>query len=324
MAKRISNEILMPSLEMYKNGISVAIISEELGVSKNTIRRFLKEKGIVFKYTKPKQTYEEAMTMFLSQEDNFTIFCDKNSISRKWFGEFLIKQGVDYSSTKPKFNQHIFDLIDSEEKAYWLGFIYADGYISASSLDKDKEIDYKFELNLSSKDITHLEKFNKFMEHTDYNINISDVILNENTYERARWSIGNKHMWNVLNNYGCTPRKSNTLTFPDVTIFNKKSLVFDFIRGYIDGDGSISYNNIEHTKMSVNILGTSEFLMGIQHHLGTNNALSYNNKTQSEITKVLSFVGSSAYNQLNKLYKNATIYLDRKYKRYLEICRLYE
>ena len=54
-----------------------------------------------------------------------------------------------------KFNEHIFDIIDTEEKAYWLGFIYADGCISLKT--------NAFEISLKYDDINHLNKFNTFM-----------------------------------------------------------------------------------------------------------------------------------------------------------------
>lgn len=57
-----------------------------------------------------------------------------------------------------KIDEHIFDSIDTEEKAYWLGFIFADGNVSKR--------DNTFEMTLSGKDIAHLEKFNKFVKHT--------------------------------------------------------------------------------------------------------------------------------------------------------------
>lgn len=63
----------------------------------------------------------------------------------------------------PKFNERIFDSIDTEEKAYWLGFIFADGYISSKS--KYNKMEYKFELSLKGNDSEHLDKFNTFMEH---------------------------------------------------------------------------------------------------------------------------------------------------------------
>ena len=93
------------------------------------------------------------------------------------------------NQNKLKFDDTIFNSIDTEEKAYWLGFIYADGYIS----DNDKCI-YKnvFELSLNISDINHLYKFNKFTKHEKDNVKFDSY--------RCRWCIMNKNLWNVLNN----------------------------------------------------------------------------------------------------------------------------
>lgn len=128
-----------------------------------------------------------------------------------------------------KFNEHIFDVIDTEEKAYWLGFIFADGYISSR--------DNGFELSLKGSDIEHLHKFNKFMEHNKDNVKLGEVKNKDKTFLRCRWGIVNKHLWNTLNNLGCTPRKSLTLQFPNIS----EELEIPFIRGYFDGDGCLSY-----------------------------------------------------------------------------------
>ena len=55
-----------------------------------------------------------------------------------------------------KFNNKVFDSIDTEEKAYWLGFLFADGSVSA----RDNQV----ELSLSSIDRGHLQKFRRFLE----------------------------------------------------------------------------------------------------------------------------------------------------------------
>ena len=110
---------------------------------------------------------------------------------------------------KPKFNENIFDNIDTEEKAYWLGFIFADGYIETQK----PNMKYSFEICLSCKDKHHLEKFNIFMQHKNMNIKVYthlDKIANKER-TNARWIVANKHLWNTLNNLGCTPQKSLTL-----------------------------------------------------------------------------------------------------------------
>lgn len=73
-------------------------------------------------------------------------------------------------------------------------------------------------------------------------------------------------MWKVLNNYGCTPRKSPTLKFPDFSIFKDKTLIKHFIRGYFDGDGSLSRHISTHTvSLNCSIIDTPEFIGTIEN-----------------------------------------------------------
>lgn len=77
---------------------------------------------------------------------------------------------------------------------------------------------------------------------------------------RCRWCIGNKHLWETLNSYGCTPKKSLTLKFPNVNIFSDVSLIRHFIRGYFDGDGSISTKETSKTTLQSTLTGTKDML----------------------------------------------------------------
>ena len=54
-----------------------------------------------------------------------------------------------------KFDNTVFDTIDTEEKAYWLGFMYADGYVQNNG--------NSVELSLKGSDVEHLEKFRVFL-----------------------------------------------------------------------------------------------------------------------------------------------------------------
>lgn len=106
-------------------------------------------------------------------------------------------------------------------------------------------------------DLEHLEKFNEFTKHTKYNIKI-DKIKNV-----CSWYACSKHLWETLNNYGCTPRKSLTLKFPDEDIFKSKDLIRHFIRGYFDG--CISYERYKNgIVMRCSLLGTMDFVEGIK------------------------------------------------------------
>lgn len=220
-----------------------------------------------------------------------------------------------------KFNESVFDIIDTEEKAYWLGFIFADGYIS-SPLAKGKhkgKNNYSFELCLQIKDTEHLVKFNSFMNHNKNNILID---TKDPIRPRCRWSVKNKHLWEALNKLGCTPKKSLTLVFPDKRIFKDESLIIPFIRGFFDGDGTFSYNGsgwVDNVYPHTGFTGTKPMLEEIIKILNLNarwyKDFSYDN-IWNGITWQCSFNTSESLKLINILYDNATIYLDRKYKLY--------
>ena len=218
---------------------------------------------------------------------------------------------------KANFNECIFDSIDTEEKAYWLGFIFADGTISSSPIREEAKTQYQFELSLSSKDLNHLEKFAKFIEY-------KQPLYCDET--RCRLSVYSKHLWQVLNVNGCTPQKSLTLRFPKVELFKSRDLIRHFIRGYWDGDGCLSWHNKEHTCPHISVLGTDEMLYSIIFYLPltTKPSLKILHPDKQSITKYFGISGRKAYEITFYLYNDSIIYLQRKYDKYLEYCRLFE
>lgn len=218
---------------------------------------------------------------------------------------------------KANFNEDVFDSIDTEEKAYWLGFIFADGTISSSPTREEAKTQYQFELSLSSKDLTHLEKFAKFIEYKQ------PLFCDE---IRCRLSLYSKHLWQVLNVNGCTPQKSLTLRFPRTELFKNKDLIRHFIRGYVDGDGCLTWNNKNHTYPEISVLGTDEMLHSIISYLPLEDKpiLKILHPDKQSVIKYFSLTGEKAYIIASYLYNNSMISLQRKYDKYLEYCRLYE
>lgn len=203
--------------------------------------------------------------------------------------------------SKAQFNEHIFDEVDTEEKAYWLGFIYADGCISDNG-----------SLELGIKDKEHLDKFKSFLKS-------KNPIRTKHYKQYTSYSLMNKskHLRDILISYGCTPRKSLTLKFPDMRIFQDSSLVIPFIRGVFDGDGSIGidkYRNCTKPYPRVNIIGTQDIVTNCLKYTNIENLVTkYGNgnyyQTNFSHTKAMLF--------LNTIYKDANVYLDRKYNKYL-------
>ena len=249
---------------------------------------------------------------------------------RKWYPD---NQAIRYN----RYNATVFDNIDTEEKAYWLGFIFADGYITDPEISTSHR--YKFELSLSSKDEEHLRKFARFVDFTgaiEHRTIKSCPTGNKNSYPTVRIILNGQHLWETLNSYGCTPRKSLTLKFPDISIFKNVSLVRHFIRAYFDGDGTIGiydskgcYNgkeyNYSHNKCQCGILGTQEFLSTMCKYLPFNNKISLHGSKKYPCNAYnIQFVCKEAFAIAFYLYYKSSVYLDRKFVKFLEYCRLYK
>ena len=236
--------------------------------------------------------------------------------SQETISKVLKENNVEvHRRNKINFDEHIFDIIDTEEKAYWLGFIFADGYIATQN-----KTNYAFELSLQIKDYNHLLKFNNFMKTNINTIKIRNVKYKNGYRKVCRYSISNKHLWETLNNYGCIPRKSLVLKFPDSSIFKYPKLIKDFIRGYWDGDGSlfeVKSRNSYYLCMSV--AGTLNFITSIKNY--------FSGISNEVIHKTGNFYSwKVGYNKARIiatiLYSNSTISLDRKYNLYRKHCLL--
>lgn len=307
-------------INAYVNeGISATKIAKQLNVSTATVIAFLKKNNVVVENKQNKLEFDLDIDIIPEYNKGISLkeLAKKFNTSIPTISKKLKNKGIEVVNRQniAKFNEHIFDSIDTEEKAYWLGFIFADGYISKSS--------YTFELSLASKDVSHLQKFNTFMQHNKNNVKVGKVNLKNKEFERCRWSVCNKHLWNVLNNYGCVPKKSNILIFPKLEIFKYPELILSFIRGYFDGDGTISiYNN----KVSARFLGTELFLVELKtllskYSINTGNLII---DPRTPYTKILSISNKNALNFLHLIYDNSFIYLNRKYNKFLTFCRSLE
>lgn len=237
--------------------------------------------------------------LFISKETNITYY-KVHKIIKNNVGEI---RKNDFYSKKYTYNRDYFEYIDSSEKAYWLGFIYADGYITQ---------DY-FGITISAKDINHLEKLKKVMQA---NIEIKTYLASKKTsYSNnlyCRFIIKDKKIVSDLIRHGVVYNKTNILQFPST--INDKYL-YDFIRGYFDGDGCYTQSNKGTYK--IKFCGTEALLNGIKKHINKPSLkLSYrNNCYQLEIG------GKKQLEKLiNNMYKNKTInsFLDRKYNAIVE------
>lgn len=254
---------------------------------------------------------------YLETPENFrslTKLGNKYGIKRQTISKYLKERGIEVINyqNRVRLDDSVFDNIDTEEKAYWLGFLYADGNISSTG--------NRLEVHLSIKDIKHLEKFRKFLKlETEFRTGY----CNGKVY--CHLSVRNKHLWEQLNNKGCTPRKTLTLDFPNLNIFKNKNLVYDFIRGYVDGDGCLFTKKYKYNVTQIEILGTEKFLCGIRDFLQEPGYIR-NCGTKNFPNKAFKLYYSNLPSRIiaRKLYEHSTVYLERKYNKYKYFCQLEE
>ena len=220
------------------------------------------------------------------------------------------------AAQKYKVDNTFFSDINTEEKAYWLGFIYADGYIS--TVNKRNT----FGIALALKDIKHLEKLKNSINST----HPIKIYKQSNGYiegqEYCKLTINNKELISDLRSQGVVENKTNIITAPTINA----SLASHFIRGYMDGDGCISYNS-QRDEYSIKILGTNDILNYISDFIEDNLCISvnpYTKRKKDQTVSCLEMCGNiQSLKFLNAIYKNATICLDRKYLRYKNLCNKY-
>lgn len=234
------------------------------------------------------------------------------NISRTTVHRYCVKLGINIPNhhNALKFNNTIFDSIDTEEKAYWLGFLFADGGVSSTS--------NVITLSLKRDDLEHLEKFNAFVENKNP-IRLYNVKLQDRKYPACSINLCNAHFKNTLRSLGCIEQKSLKLEFPDISIFEDPKLVYDFIRGYVDGDGCLSFSR--NGRLSLQILGTYNFLSGLKLHFPNSFGKVTKIKRLKTNTYTIQNTGKKADEVASILYKNAKIYLTRKYNRFVVLGR---
>ncbi len=201
-------------------------------------------------------------------------------------------------------NEFYFNKIDTPEKAYWLGFLYADGCVHSN----------RYEISINITDKEHIEKFKKAIGAINHKITETTDSRWKNAKTLYQFSIRDKQLHSDLVKWGCIPQKSLQLnSFPNIP----RDYISHFIRGYFDGDGSLHYlqgtNNFR-----ISFLGTQEFLKEIQKETQTTRISLAKGTGQAYVLQIAG--RKQVVRILKYLYRDSEekTRLDRKYKKYLD------
>lgn len=204
------------------------------------------------------------------------------------------------NSRKYSVNHSVFSDISTEEQAYWLGFIAADGYIASTN-------GKRFGVCLSSKDYNHLIKMNSFLCSTYPIKEYEQKSWYKNGSMYCRLIICSDAIYDDLNTNGVVEHKTTRLKWPTL----RSNLEWHYLRGYCDGNGCITRNGNSYC---LKFECCDEFAMDIVSFVSNEAPINYSTYRRRKGCKSMSlaFFGKSAYYIIRNMYEGASIYLDRK------------
>ena len=211
------------------------------------------------------------------------------------------------------FNEHYFDKIDSRKKAYFLGFWYADGWNNTK--------DWVIGMELQEPDGYIMKEFlNDIGSNRELKLLKAKKATHQNKYSCLVYS---KYMSQKLAELGCESPKSLTLTFPSEEILPKEFYP-DFLRGYFDGDGCIGKCTSKkdgYTHYKFSLVGTLEFMTSCRNIFMKDCNIKETKLTQlgKNNTFAFGYHGNNCIKVREYLYRDAEIYLHRKYDKFFEV-----
>lgn len=325
--ERVKNILKLNGIQIindYKNGISIKKISKKYNISDLLISRFLKDNNVEVRDCRNKmfceKTEKEIVELYMNGASGYELAkkysCNDTTIYKVLREHSVETRSNKENSRKYELQHNYFNEINTPDKAYWLGFIYADGYVTISSTGQKV-----FGISLSRKDRLHLVKLALSLK-SNYPIHdyITDNAYAEGT-EYSRLNITSDELVDNLIKHGVHEQKTDIIKPPSIN----EELVPHFLRGYFDGDGCVTrYQKSGYTNYAIKILGTKELLDWINDYVEYKLGFripNYFARKEGQLT--LSYEISSCKRSkefLDIIYKNANIYLDRKYNKYLELC----
>lgn len=206
-----------------------------------------------------------------------------------------------------------FENIDTEEKAYWLGFMFADGYIVNH---ENRYGEDSFGLTLAEDSLDSIEKFKK-------SLNATNPIRYDNSKSigqpLAKIVLTSQKTVNDLIDKGCVKQKSLILQPPKKV---PEKLLSHFIRGFFDGDGSLmKYNYNNYPSYQIEFTTTYEMAIWLREIFGKGDV---RKEKRRDFTWYYSIGGNRQVLDIcHYMYDEATIWMDRKYARYQELLAKY-
>ena len=246
------------------------------------------------------EKYKQAMEYYIANpETSLMATAKKYHVDRGCLRDKLHKLNIDTNRIRKfYFNENWFDIIDSDAKAYFIGFLLADGCIKRNLM---------MMITLQRNDEDILRKLNTFMNSTYPIINKT---VSNNYATNALCSVlrfNSVKLVQSLAKYGVVRRKTFIATFNHDNLIPEQ-YIGAYIRGLLDGDGWVS---ISTNSKEVGFSGTFDICNGIAHEFAKIGVcarpIKYKNIYRIRVTNTKDI--TAVY---NLLYKNESVCLARK------------
>jgi hypothetical protein len=238
----------------------------------------------------------------------------KYSLHRSTLQKILLRHDVKLHKNKSKIkcNKNFFSVY-SKESCYWAGFILADGNLR---VDRNS-----LQLKLSKIDKDHLYSFLK-----DIKCDNLSLVKEYNDYVSLTIHL-DEFKNDLINNFGITPNKTLTA---DISNKIPTDMLIHFIRGYFDGDGSIT----KTTTITLSFVGTVKLLLKLTQYfknklnieLKSKNETPPIQKSNNDLIGAVSYSGKNAIKIMDSFYYDLSEnnYLKRKLHKYKQLKTNYE
>lgn len=268
-----------------------------------------------------KQKMRDAVNYFMENEKIMIGECSKIfNVDRGTLRNNLKRMGIETNRKKKMINENYFEIIDSPEKAYWLGFLLADGTVGS----KNDSIG----ITLKREDRYILEDFAKAIELdplTIYDYEANNNVMNKK-YPSSELTFTSSIMKNHLSQYNIFPNKTKCEA-PFLEL--EPLLIRHYIRGFFDGDGWIStykrrpQDRCKNPKTELGFGSSYEMCDYLSSHFSKTLRISKKEPKKGAIHRIRYCSNSDIKKIGNYLYSDTDLYLKRKHKKFVNLCRLY-
>ncbi len=304
-------------INQYKDGKSAYSISKELNLKIASVNKLLKLKGFNIsdghrKYkgdTELKTLASEIVRIYLEEKIGVDTIAKRFGTTGSSIRKIINDAGVmrDYKYYQYDIDENYFSCINTRNKAYILGFMYADGNVTNRG----------WKLKLQKRDKCILDNIKDEIKYTGPLLWIKPDKIKKSQGAFCL-SVAKVAMVSDFINLSCMPNKTWQIRFPTNDQVPSE-FIPDFIRGYCDGDGSIAKQS-----RTIYFIGNKFFILGLINNLPLSEtprlyyqqSVEFPDDPDKQLISAHIGVKHGCLDVFNYLYGNCqdTLYLKRKYE----------